>query len=141
MSLDLKQGSILEGKVAKIKPFGALVQLPGNVFGLVHISNISSSFVQNVDDFVCVGDTVRVKVLSADEKSNKISLSIKDAIGENPNQGEGSPNPDDEEAPRYSSPPSVVSSGTNSSFEEKFKEYVKSSNERLASINKRNKKR
>jgi predicted RNA-binding protein with RPS1 domain len=123
MELELEEGSIVEGKVMKIKPYGALVQLPGNAQGLVHISHISPSFVQNAEDFISVGDTVTVKILSADTKTNKYSLSIKEAAAESQPEDVGAEQSKD------------------ATFEEKFKEYVKSSNERLASLNKRNKKR
>lgn len=133
MSFSLEEGTIVEGKVTKIKPFGALVQLPGNIQGLVHISHISSSYVQNVDEFVSVGDVVKVKVLSVDTKTNKISLSIKDAAEKQPPR---------ESAPAaYSERSHNPNAEASSSFEEKFKEYVKASNERLAGLNKRNKKR
>ena len=73
------EGSVIEGTITKIKPFGALVELPGNMHGLVHISHISSSYVQNVAEFLSIGDTVRVKVLSVDINKKRISLSIKQA--------------------------------------------------------------
>ena len=124
----ITEGVIVDGTVIKIKPFGALVELPGGVHGLVHISHISSAYVQNVDEYLSVGDAVKVKVLSIDTRSNKISLSIKEA----------SPivKPERPERPAdYRTPESSMT------FEEKFKEYVKSSNERLAGLNKRNKKK
>ena len=124
----LTEGSIVEGTVNKIKPFGALVELPGNVHGLVHISHISSSYVQNINDYIAVGDVVKVKVLTIDAKNNKISLSIKEA------------------EPMRAERPEVRhveyrSADSPQTFEEKFKEYVKASNERLAGLNKRNKKK
>lgn len=136
MSLSLEEGSIVEGKVTKIKPFGALVQLPGNIQGLVHISHISASYVQNVDEFVSIGDIVKVKILYIDTKTNKVSLSIKDAV-------EKPPLPPKKEAgfDHYEPRNQNAHTDSNSSFEDKFKEYVKASNERLAGLNKRNKKR
>jgi len=125
----LTEGIVVEGTVNKIKPFGALVELPGNVHGLVHISHISSSYVQNINDYIAVGDVVKVKVLSIDTKNNKISLSIKEA---EPMQRTERPEVRHIEYRGADSP---------QTFEEKFKEYVKSSNERLAGLNKRNKKK
>jgi len=126
----ITEGSIVEGTVTKIKPFGALVELPGSMHGLVHISHISSAYVQNVDEYLSVGDVVKVKVLSIDTRTNKISLSIKEA--------DPSPRPERSESRQtehYRTPESSLT------FEEKFKEYVKASNERLAGLNKRNKKK
>ena len=75
MSEKLEVGSIVEGKVVRVKPFGAIVSL-GNTQGLVHISQVANSFVQDINDHVKVGDMVKVKVLSIDEESHKIALSI-----------------------------------------------------------------
>ncbi|MDR1643319.1 MAG: S1 RNA-binding domain-containing protein, partial [Clostridiales bacterium] len=44
--IEIKIGSIYEGKVVRLKPFGAIVSLPDNSQGLVHISHISNSYVQ-----------------------------------------------------------------------------------------------
>ena len=68
MSEKLEVGSIVEGKVVRVKPFGAIVSL-GNTQGLVHISQVANSFVQDINDHVKVGDMVKVKVLSIDEGS------------------------------------------------------------------------
>ena len=125
----LTEGSVVEGVISKIKPFGALVELPGGQHGLVHISHISSAYVQNVGEYLSVGDTVKVKVLTIDTKAGKISLSIKEA--------EAIPKTERaERPPEYHRP-----SESAQTFEEKFKEYVKLSNERLAGLNKRNKKK
>lgn len=70
-------GSKLEGKVTGITKFGAFVELPGNVTGLVHISEVADTFVKDIHDFLKVGDTVTVKVLNIRE--GKIGLSIKKA--------------------------------------------------------------
>jgi len=128
MVSELEEGSIVEGKILKIKPYGALVGLPNGAQGLVHISHISSSYVQNAEDFISVDDVVNVKVLSADAKEGKYSLSIKDAY-----------EPSAPETNTYTA--QGAKPGTDASFEEKFKEYVRASNERLAGLNKRNKKR
>lgn len=70
-------GSIVEGKVVSIQPFGAFVAIDDETEGLVHISEIANQFVKNIQDFVKVGDMVKVKILSIDENKNRISLSIK----------------------------------------------------------------
>jgi len=127
MSDTIQLGSIIEGKVVKIKPFGAIVLLPDNVQGLVHISHISSSFVQDIGDYVAVGDIVKVKVLQINDDNGRISLSMKEAQDE----------PKREEYHR-NEPNSAESSA---GFEDLFKDWVKSSNERQAGLNKRNKRR
>ena len=62
--MDLEVGEILEGKVTGITKFGAFVQLPGGVSGLVHISEIANAFVNDVNDYLTMGQTVKVKVLN-----------------------------------------------------------------------------
>ncbi|MGE5701362.1 MAG: S1 RNA-binding domain-containing protein [Clostridia bacterium] len=71
-------GSKLEGKVTGITKFGAFVELPGGVTGLVHISEIADTYVTDVNDHLKIGDTVTVKVVNIRE--GKIGLSIKKAV-------------------------------------------------------------
>ena len=71
-------GSILEGKVVSVMPFGAFVDIGNKQSGLVHISELSSRYVKDINDCVKKGDNVKVKVIKIDE-SGKISLSMKQA--------------------------------------------------------------
>ena len=131
-------GNIYAGTVLKIKPFGAIISLPGGVPGLVHISQITNGYVQNVADVLNVGDEVDVRVVSNDAATGKISLSMKDvpqtAWAYDEEEGE------EGEGYRYDPPP-VITAAQAASFEEKFKSWQKISNERIAGINRRNKRR
>jgi S1 RNA binding domain protein len=69
-------GSILEGVVRGITGFGAFVELPGGVTGLVHISEVADAYVRDVKDYLKEQDRVKVKVINVDPKG-KIGLSIK----------------------------------------------------------------
>ena len=69
-------GDIAVGKVTKIMPFGAFVRLENGESGLVHISEVSSGFVKDINEVLAVGQEVRVKVISIDDKK-RINLSIK----------------------------------------------------------------
>ena len=129
----LEVGAIVEGKVVNLKPFGAIVVLPDNTQGLVHISHISTSYVQNVNDYIATGDIVKVKILSIDPATRKISLSMKEAARET-DQGDTPATPQG----YYEKPRSSEGGNT---FEDKLKEWVKVSNERHAGLNKRNKRR
>ena len=71
-------GKIFEGKVSGITKFGAFVELDDGVNGLVHISEISDSFVNDINDILKVGDKVKVKVIKINDEG-KISLSIRQA--------------------------------------------------------------
>ena len=75
--MELQVGSILTGKVTTITKFGAFVALEGGGSGLVHISEIANTFVNDVHDFLQEGQAVKVMVLSAE--NGKINLSIKKA--------------------------------------------------------------
>ena len=71
-------GAILEGRVTSLTDFGAFVELESGKTGMVHISEVSASYVKNIRDFLQEGQTVRVKVLSISD-NGKINLSIKKA--------------------------------------------------------------
>ncbi|MDR3270701.1 MAG: S1 RNA-binding domain-containing protein [Peptococcaceae bacterium] len=71
-------GSIVEGVVTGITSFGAFVELPDKVTGLVHISEVADTYVKDVRDYLKEQDKVKVKVIQVDEKG-KIGLSIKQA--------------------------------------------------------------
>ncbi|WP_284141465.1 MULTISPECIES: S1 domain-containing post-transcriptional regulator GSP13 [unclassified Virgibacillus] len=80
MTNKFEVGQIIEGKVAGIQPYGAFVALDDEVQGLVHISEVTHGFVKDINEHLSIGDTVNVKVLSIDEASNKISLSIRATV-------------------------------------------------------------
>lgn len=83
--MQIEVGSILEGKVTGITKFGAFVDLSDGKSGMVHISEISNTYVENVSDFLSEGQTVKVKVIAVNE-NGKISLSIK-KLNENGDEG------------------------------------------------------
>ena len=74
--MQLEVGSILEGKVTGITKFGAFVELPGGKTGMVHISEVASTYVKEIKDFLTENQTVKVKVISISEEG-KVALSIK----------------------------------------------------------------
>jgi S1 RNA binding domain protein len=77
--MELEIGAILAGKVTGITKFGAFVALPGGRSGLVHISEVAYSYVNDVSEFLTVGQEVNVKVISVDE-NKRINLSIKQTL-------------------------------------------------------------
>ena len=84
-------GSILEGKVTGLTKFGAFVSLPEGKSGLVHISEIAYSYVNDVKDYLKEGQEVKVKVIGIDE-NGRINLSIKKAMDPPPRPaGQGRP--------------------------------------------------
>ncbi|MBQ1596973.1 MAG: S1 RNA-binding domain-containing protein, partial [Clostridia bacterium] len=69
-------GEIVEGKVTGLTKFGAFVSLPEEKVGMIHISEVSTTYVKDIGEFLEKGQTVKVKVLNIDE-NGKISLSLK----------------------------------------------------------------
>lgn len=96
-------GTVLEGRVESLMPYGAFVDLGDGLSGLVHISQISQKRLKKPSEALSVGDVVRVKVLNTND--NKISLSIRAAAeSEEPDEIE------EKQAEEYSSKESVGTS-------------------------------
>lgn len=75
---DLRDGMVLTGTVRNVTDFGAFVDIGVKHDGLVHISQLSNSFVKSPSDVVSVGDIVKVKVIGIDQERQKVQLSMKD---------------------------------------------------------------
>ena len=72
-------GTVVEGKVVRMVPFGAFVELEPGVDGLVHISQIANKHVVKPEDELKVGEIINVKVLEVNSEQKKISLSKRQA--------------------------------------------------------------
>ena len=133
----LEIGSVVEGKVTSIAKFGAFVLLPEGKSGLVHISEIANAFVSDVNEFVQVGQTVRVRVLNIGD-DGKINLSIKRAEeqGERaPLRSPRAPQRPANERPRENAAPKVgevAPRSENQEFEDKLKKFMQESEGRIA---------
>lgn len=77
-SMQLNVGDIVEGKVTGLTDFGAFVKVTSGEVGMVHISEVASSYVKDIKEHLAEGQEVKVKVLAVNE-TGKISLSIKQA--------------------------------------------------------------
>jgi protein Tex len=89
---DLAPGLKLEGVVTNVTRFGAFVDIGVHQDGLVHVSELSNRYVQDPNDVVKVGQIVKVHVLSADPKTQRIALSMK-ALQEPPPPRAAKPKP------------------------------------------------
>ena len=69
-------GDIFDAKVASVMPYGVFVDFKGKS-GLLHVSEISHSRIEKVEDVYSVGDDVKVKIIGIDDRSGKIKLSRK----------------------------------------------------------------
>ena len=137
--MQLQVGTVLEGKVTGITKFGAFVALPDGKSGLVHISEIANTFVNDVHDFVQDGQTVKVKIIGiADD--GKINLSIKKAEAPDEPQRQSRPQRPYGAQPRanggfggYRQPiPRTNGPTGDASFEDKLKHFMQESDSRLA---------
>ena len=75
-----EEGSVVKGKVVRILPFGAFVQLEPGLEGLVHISQISEKRINKVEDVLEVGQEINVKIVQISEEDKRIKLSMKDIV-------------------------------------------------------------
>ena len=96
----LTVGTIVEGKVKSLTKFGAFITLPDGSTGMVHISEVAHSYVNDIHDHLHEGDTVKVMIISME--NGKTNLSIKRTIA---------PPPRKEYPPRQRANGSVPSSG------------------------------
>lgn len=139
--MDLAVGAIVEGKVTGITKFGAFVALPEGKSGMVHISEVASSFVSDIKDFLQEGQEVKVKVINIDQ-AGRINLSIKKAQPQEPRQehtsGGFAPR-----QPRFQQRTNQTSRGrapqppkdpSAMSFEDKLKAFMSDSESRQADV-------
>lgn len=133
--MQLQVGMVTEGKVTGITKFGAFVALSEGKSGLVHISEIANTFVNDVHDYVQDGQTVKVKVIGI-SPDGKINLSIKKAE-EQPRPERRPPRPQSQQQPRQpygSRQPMPRANGPtgDASFEDKLKQFMQESDSRMA---------
>lgn len=128
--MQIEVGSVVEGKVTGITKFGAFVELPDKVTGMVHISEVAPTYVKEIKDFLTEGQTVKVKVLSVSE-DGKISLSIKKALPPAPRSSAP-------RRPAFNGRPDDVdwnsSAGRNESFEDMMSRFKATSDEKFSDI-------
>ncbi len=125
-------GSVLEGKVSGITKFGAFVSLPEGRSGLVHISEISYTYVNDVKDHLQEGQEVKVKVIGIDE-GGRINLSIKKAQDPPPRpEGGARPQGRGDRSPRSVGFTGVRKAAEPVTFEDKLKQFMASSDSKLS---------
>lgn len=127
-------GAVIEGKVTGIVKFGAFVSFEEGKSGLVHISEVAAGFVSDINEHLKVGDTVKVKVISVDDKG-RINLSIRQALPK-PEVAPRPPRP----APQPSSRPDPVASFAPpepkgpASFEDMLQKFKLDSDSKLSDL-------
>ena len=141
--MELAVGNIVTGKVTTITKFGAFIALPGGKSGLVHISEVAPTFVNDVHDFLAEGQEVSVKILAITPEG-KINLSIKQAQpqqerpqparsarpqGGRPGPRSGGRSPRPAQATVAMQPPAEPS------FEDKLKQFMTQSDSKQSELN------
>lgn len=147
--MGLEVGAVLEGKVTGITKFGAFVALAENKSGLVHISEVANSYVNDVHDYLTIGQTVKVRVLSISQ-DGKINLSVKQAEApqaggrerqnfhtqnEGRQQSAGHSNQfrnRNTASAAYAPTPSANAPSADKSFEDRLKKFMQESDSRIA---------
>ena len=133
VSMEFGVGSVLEGKVTGITKFGAFVSLPEGKSGLVHISEIAYSYVNDVKDHLKEGQEVKVKVIGIDE-NGRINLSIKKAMDPPPRPaGQGRPmgRPGGHNGGGFRGKPAPAEPA---SFEDRLKQFTAASDSKLSEL-------
>ena len=125
--MQLAVGSVLEGKVTGITKFGVFVDLGEGKVGMVHISEVASTYVREISDHIKNGEIVKVKVLSVSD-DGKISLSIKKAQEQKPPVRRG---PHQSSGYEWSPKPRQ-----NLSFEDMMSKFKQSSDEKMLDLKK-----
>lgn len=72
-----KKNDIVSCNVIGLETYGIFVNLDEYYSGLIHISEISNEFIENINDFVKIGDTIYARILEVDDETFKVKLSIK----------------------------------------------------------------
>ena len=133
--MQLEIGKIYTGKVKAITQYGAFVDVDGGGSGMVHISEIANTFVNEIRDHLTEGQEVKVKVIGVNE-AGKVSLSIKKAVPR-PNTGRPAgrgPAPAGRGPAPAGRKPAGEPQTAQSSFEDRLSRFKASSDERMGDI-------
>ncbi len=125
--MQLEVGSILTGKVTSITKFGAFIDLGERKTGMVHISEIAATYVNEIREHLTEGQEVKVKVLNIGD-DGKISLSIKKAVEITPQSRPQRPAP---RGGRNSFEFGGARKNENMSFEDMMSKFKQSSDEKM----------
>ena len=135
--MELEIGAIYEGKVTGITKFGAFVQLPGGKSGMVHISEIANTYVDDISKFLKDGQMVQVKLIAIDQ-ANRINLSIKKALPQEEQAQQSRPAKPQRpfrpaSKPQQPAAPAVPLT-PEEEFENKLKAFMQSSESRMSDV-------
>ena len=87
MMSNIKVGKIVEGQITGVTKYGVFVSLEDNYIGMIHISEVSNKYIEDLNTLFKIGDLIKVKVLSIDEDKLQVKLSIKKIGNKNKRKG------------------------------------------------------
>ena len=125
--MELAVGAVLDGKVTGITKFGAFVTLPEGKSGMVHISEVANTYVNDIKDHLTEGQEVKVKIISIDELG-RIGLSIKKALPPPPRRQTG------REQSFGDNKKSAQQNKGNLTFEDKLKLFMQDSESKISDL-------
>lgn len=131
--MQLEIGKIYTGKIKGIAQYGAFVDIDGGGTGMVHISEISNTFVNSVRDHLTEGQEVKVKVIGINEQG-KVSLSIKKAEAADENSGEKKPFKKERKAKPNIYEPKKAIPQSEMTFDDMLAHFKQSSEERIGDL-------
>lgn len=139
--MDLTVGAIIEGKVKSITNFGAFIALPENRIGMVHISEVANTFVNDIRQHLTEGQDVRVTIIGVDP-NGRINLSIKrlETAGQQSRNSEpkgnraGTQNRTRSASPAQTPAPPAAPKSADQLFEERLKRFMNESDSKISSI-------
>lgn len=142
--MELEIGAVVEGKVKSLTKFGAFVLLPDQTTGMVHISEVAHTFVNDIHDYLSEGDTVRVMIIG--RENGKTNLSIKRT---QPSERPARPANDQRRAPqsgrapqpgrapsdrRRAPAPDTPAAPQQKSFDDMLKQFMTESDSKMSSL-------
>lgn len=148
--MQIEVGSVVEGKVTGITAFGAFVDFDEGKSGMVHISEVSSGFVKDINEFLKIGQEVKCKVISISPEG-KISLSIRKAE-DAPSEGRQDKDQQNQYRPKqqnnrnpapkvWQGTKSTVPAGEKQSFEDMMARFKQISEDKASDLKRKDSKR
>ncbi len=131
--MTIEIGQVVEGKITSITSFGAFVALPDSKSGMIHISEVSDTFVKDINEHLKVGQSVFCRVCSVDDKG-RIALSLKRV--ERKTEHEPTVKKTVAKSARPIEFDVQEKTNNNDSFEDMMSKFMKNSNDRLSDLRK-----
>jgi len=119
--MDVEVGAIVTGKITGITKFGAFVAIAPGKSGLIHISEIASTYVNDIHDYLTEGQEVTVKITGVDQ-SGRLNLSIRAAAAA------------PAERPRTQQQPKPSAEAPEPAFEDKLKRFMQDSDKKISDL-------